>query len=140
MELMQGPPIPLTAQPAMQSEYNCEATQSYGQCRSVTGVMQGVSEVPNIQGSLPKNREVRTSLELAYHHSPYRSPYMYNVQPKESEVYGLASEYVNGDSHYRSPYMYDTQPKEPKETSLHDAASEYVGGNSHYHSTYPYDA
>lgn len=102
-EYMEVEPMADTGVPLYSSEFDDEPRQ--GRRRFVGGFIRGLKKLPKAmkRGFSPQKRELPTPPGLAYYDSPYRSPYIDDIEPQESEAappYDAPSDHVEGDLRY----------------------------------------
>ena len=102
-EYMEVEPMGDSGVPIYSSEFDDEPQE--GRRRFVGGFIRGLKKIPKAmrRGFSPQKRELPTPPGLAYYEAPYRSPYMDDIEPQESEAappYDGPSDYVEGDMHY----------------------------------------
>ena len=103
-EYMEVEPMADSGVPIYSSEFDDEPRWQ-GRRRFVGGFMRGLKKIPKAmkRGFSPHKRELPTPPGLAYHDSPYRSPYIDDIEPDESEAappYDAPSDHVDGDLRY----------------------------------------
>jgi hypothetical protein len=103
-EYMEVEPMADSGVPIYSSEFDDEP-RSQGRRRFVGGFMRGLKKIPKAvkRGFSPHKRELPTPPGLAYYESPYRSPYIDDIEPQESEAappYDAPSDHVEGDLRY----------------------------------------
>src|SRR6266403_4959 len=103
-EYMEVEPMPDSGVPIYRSEFDDES-RGQGRRRFVGGFIRGLRKIPKAmrRGFSPNKRELPTPPGLAYHGSPYDSPYIDDIEPHESEAappYDAPSDHVEGDLRY----------------------------------------
>ena len=102
-EYMEVEPMADTGAPLYSSAFDDEPRQ--GGRRFVGGFIRGLKKIPKAmrRGFSPHKRELPTPPGLAYYDSPYRSQYIDDMEPHESEAappYDAPSDHVEGDMRY----------------------------------------
>jgi hypothetical protein len=104
-EYMEVEPVADSGVQIYRSDYDDEP-RSQGRRRFVGGFIRGLKKIPRAmrRGFSPEKREVLTPPGLAYHQSPYRSPYIDDAETQEPEAAppydAPSSEYVESDFRY----------------------------------------
>ncbi len=103
-EYMEVEPMAGSGMPIYSSAFDDEPRLN-GKRRFVGGFMRGLKKIPKAmrRGFSPHKRELPTPPGLSYHESPYRSQYIDDIEPQESEAappYDAPSDHVEGDLSY----------------------------------------
>jgi hypothetical protein len=120
-EYMEVEPMAVTGGPLYSSEFDDEPRE--GRRRFVGGFIRGLKKIPKAmrRGFSPQKRELPTPPGLAYYEPPYRSPYIDEIEPEESEAappYDAPSDHVEGDLGYTDGVDMPTEFRETPSPSL----------------------